>query len=96
MSKHYTSDDINVAVAEVKSAKGSVRSVAAKYKIPYTTLSDHVKGKYDRIGSGRPTALTYDEEKEIVYCCQVLQEMGFGMTKEMVCAIVMDYLQLKA
>ena len=28
-----------------------------------------------------------------MYCCQVLQEMGFGMTKEMVCAIVMDYLQ---
>lgn len=93
MQKSYTSADIETALAEIKSTKGSVRSVAKKYNIPYTTLLDHVKGKYEHVGAGRPTTLTYDEEKEIVYCCQVLQEMGFGMTKDMVCAIVMDYLQ---
>ena len=31
--------------------------------------------------------------KKFVYCCQVQQEMGFGMTKDMVCGIVMDYLE---
>lgn len=36
--------------------------------------------------------LTSAEEKEIVYSCQVLQEMGFGMTREMAGAIVVDYL----
>ena len=45
------------------------------------------------VGPERPTTFTHDEEKEIVYCCQMLQEMGFGMTKDMVCAIVIDYLE---
>jgi len=44
------------------------------------------------IGAGRPTILTPEEEKEVAYSCQVLQEMGFGMTREMVGATVVDYL----
>lgn len=40
----------------------------------------------------RPTNVLAPAEEEIVYSCQVLQEMGFGMTREMVGAITVDYL----
>ena len=40
-------------------------------------------GKSNKRYGGRPTVLSQQEE-EIVITCQVLQEMGFGMTREMV------------
>lgn len=69
----------------------SVRSVAKKFGVPATTLQRHVHTQ-SHIGAGRPTVLTPAEEREIVYSCQVLQEMGFGMTRDMVGSIVVDYL----
>ena len=33
---------------------------------------------------------------EIVITCQVMQEIGFGITPEMVGNVVMDYLKIKA
>ena len=60
--------------------KASVNSIAKKHGIPVSTLHDHVQGKVKKVGAGKPAVLTYAEEKEIVYCCQVWQEMGFGLT----------------
>ena len=45
-----------------------------------------------KIGAGAPTILTKEEEKEIVSILQVLQEMGFGLTKELVGIVIRDYL----
>ena len=45
------------------------------------------------ITAGHPTVLMYDEEKEIVATCQAMQDLGFGLTREMVAQVVSDYLQ---
>ena len=42
--------------------------------------------------AGHPTFLTYDEEKEIVATCQAMQDLGYGLTREMVAQVVTDYL----
>ena len=85
-------ESLQAALHEIQQRQGvSVRSVAKKYGVPPSTLYRHVQAE-SNVGSGRPTVLTPAEEKEIVYSCQVLQEMGFGMTREMVGAIVVDYL----
>ena len=55
----------------------SVRSVAKKDGVPPSTLHRHVQAE-SNIGAGRPTVLLPAEEKEIVYSCQVLQEMALG------------------
>ena len=34
----------------------------------------------------------YDEEREIVATCQAMQDLGFGLTREMVAQVVADYL----
>ena len=56
---------------------------------PCTIMS---RKKAKRIGAGQPTNLTPAEEQEIEISCQVLQEMGFGLTRETVGVIVVDYL----
>ena len=60
--------------------------------IPLTTLGDHVKRGVTRIGAGAPTVLTKEEEREVVATTQVLQQMGFGLTKELVGIVIKDYL----
>ena len=67
--------------------------MACKSKCSYTletlsTLHDHVKGKYTEIGAGGPTALKSKDEQEIVITCQVLAEMGFRTTKQLVETVV--------
>ena len=59
----------------------SVYSIVKKYGVPFSTLHDHLLKKDTQVGAGRPTILTHEEEREIVYPCQVLQEMGFGLTR---------------
>ena len=65
---------------------------ADKYHVPLSTLYDHIRERVTKIGAGAPTILTKDEENEIVITLQVLQEIGFGLTKELVGIIIRDYL----
>ena len=46
----------------------------------------------DKIGAGTPTILAPQEEKEIVVILQVLQKIGFGLTKDLVGIVICDYL----
>ena len=80
------------AVTAVKSDKMTAALASRKFNIPMATLHDHVKGKVDRVGAGAPTVLTEKEKKEIVVSVQVLQEIGFGLMKELVGMVIRDYL----
>ena len=93
-SENAEEGNLQAASKEVdkKAADVSVRSIAKKYGIPSSTLHDHLLKKDTRIGADRQTILTPEEEREIVYSCQVLQEIGFGLTRDIVGAIVIDYL----
>lgn len=71
----------------------SIRGAAARYAIPVTTLHDHVSGKSTRVHSGAPTVFTSSEEKEIERICQVMQDLAFPLTKELVSIVVRDYLR---
>ena len=79
--------------SECTQGSGSVCVAAKEFAIPKSTLHDHVSGKHLQTGAGAPTVLSPREEQEIVLTCQVLAEMGFGMTRELVQAIVSDYVR---
>ena len=92
-STQYSSEALLAAVKAVKE-QGMKRSAAArKFKVPATTLFDHISGKSSRIGPGKPTILSPAEEKELVVTLQVLQEIGFGLTKDLVGVVIHDYLK---
>ena len=65
---------------------------AEKYHVPLSTLYDHIKERVTKVGAGAPTILTKEEEKELVVSLQVLQEMGFGLIKELVGIVIRNYL----
>ena len=92
-AKGYTEQQLLAAIKAVKEGEMKVTLAARKYNIPVTTLYDHTKGKFHKIGAGAPTVLTAREEKEIVVTLQVLQEIGFGLTKELVAVVIRDYLK---
>ena len=93
----WKQEQLDAALKAIESGKGkeTIHKLAKKHGIPSSTLYDHARKKVSKSGAGRPTVLTWAEEEELVYCCQVLQEMGFGMTKENVTAIVTDYVSTK-
>ena len=89
----YTPEQLKAAVEAVNRGEVKLCQASRKYGIPLTTLGDHAKRGLTRIGAGSPTILTENEEKEIVVSVQVLQEIGFGLTKELVGVVVRDYLK---
>ena len=58
------------AVKKVQKKELSLHKAAKLYGILASTLHRHVHGS-PQLRVGRPTILTYNEEKEIVYACQV-------------------------
>jgi hypothetical protein len=56
------------------------------------TLHKHSSGLPSRVGGGRLSVLSKEEERELVTICAVLQEVGFPLTKDDVTAAVCQYL----
>jgi len=81
------------SIDAVKLQKMKVAPAAKKFNVPAMTLYDHTKGGLCKIGAGAPTVLSPVEEKEIVVSLQVLQEIGFGLTKEIAGIVIRDYLK---
>ena len=57
------------------------------------TTSDSLYSKHTKIGAGKPTILSPAEEHEIVVTLQVLQEIDFGPTKDLVGVVICDYMK---
>jgi hypothetical protein len=89
----YTPEALQAAVKAVKEQRMSRAAAARRFDVPPSTLFYHISGEYSKVGAGAPTILSPAEEKEIVITLQVLQEIGFGMTKELVGVVIHDYLK---
>ena len=67
-----------------------------QYKIPKQTLSDKLRGRTNiKAQLGRPTALTNNEEEEIVETCIFFADWGFGLKMSEVVKLVSEYCSLK-
>ena len=85
---------LQAALEELQGGQArSVRAVAQKYSIPKSTLHDHLKGKAKKVGAGGPTVFSPSEEGDIVLACTTLSDMGYGMTRDLVDAVIFDYLK---
>lgn len=92
-STRYSPEALQAAVKAVKEDGMSRSAAARRFDIPPSTLFYHISGEYSKVGAGAPTILSPVEEREIVITLQVLQEIGFGMTKELVGVVIHDYLK---
>ena len=90
----YSKSNLLEAIRAVKERGMKVSVAALKFRIPQSTLYDHTnEHKCVSIGAGAPTILSNAEEKEIVVTLQVLQEIGFGITKGLTGLVIRDYLK---
>ncbi|XP_062511201.1 uncharacterized protein LOC134187101 [Corticium candelabrum] len=92
----FSDEALRKALQDLAENQDSIRKTAAVYGIPYSTLRDHHKGVSKTQYGGRPTVLTYQEEREIVQCCIVLQEMGFPLDRSSLSNVISDYLRANA
>ena len=91
-AKLWKAEDLKAAVEAVWSKRLTISTAARQFGIPRTTSADHVHKRRAKLGAGGPTILTPQGEKEPVVTCQVLQSMGFRVTREIVGMVVQDYL----
>ena len=90
---NWTDSQLAAAKKAVQSGQLTLCAAGARYGIPRSTLSDHLRGVSSKRYGGPSTVLTTAEEKEVVASCQVLQELGFPLTKDHVSTALGDYLK---
>lgn len=83
---------VEAAVKLVGEGK-SYRVTGDRFDIAKSTLHDQATGKCSRVGAGRPTVLSSEEEKAIVRSCQELAHNGFPLDRMMVGTVVSAYLE---
>ena len=88
----YSEKDLVAAVKAVKEDGVKLLVAARKFNVSRSNFFDHVKDLHPKIGAGTPTILMPHEEKEIVVILQVLQNIGFGLTKDLVGIVIRYYL----
>ena len=89
----WSVQELDAALALVQKNELNLTAASRRFAIPKTTLHGHLHGSRDNVGAGRPTVLSALEEKEIVVTLQVLQEMGFPLTREIAAGVIRDYLK---
>ena len=86
----YAKEDVARAVRAVKECKMSQLLAAKKFNVPWTTLRDHFHDPSLRTGAGHSTFFSV-EEREMVASLQALQQIGFGLTRELAGIVIHDY-----
>ena len=82
---------MDAAVAEVD-AGATLKSVSAKYKIPYTTLQNHSKGRYRDYDTsfGREDSVSAEDEAALVDYLVYMAERGYPLTRKILKQYVIE------
>ena len=90
----YSPEDLDKALAEVKMGWLTIRLAAAKYRIPKSTISDHLTATSLKVGAGRPTQLDLDEEVTLAKCIKTMDKRGVGLSQTDIVALVGEYVKV--
>ena len=87
---------LEAATKDVRLEGLSYRAATEKHGVTKSRLHNFATGVVgrDRIGqAGRTAVLTYEEEKEIVRCCQILGDFGMGFTRDLAGLVIKHFLE---
>ena len=93
----YSAEDLKTAVEHVTSGKCGTLRASKLFKIPRSTLKDHIKGRRGIKSStmGRPTALAIKDEEALANGLKSLEKWGFGLSRKEVLEVVGKYVTHK-
>lgn len=93
INKNYSEEDLKNALEFIRTQKWSFRQASSHFKIPLSTLSSHMYCVL-KPSTGRPPALSLEEEKYLVHLITSLQEWGQLSTCKDVLKYAEEYIEL--
>ena len=87
----YVYDNLIRAVDDYKNRRLNLRDAAELYEVPRSTISDYKTRKCSSNKLGRKTKLGIDIERILVTTCIRLSDIGLGLTKMDILAVVKSY-----
>ena len=90
---NYSKENLVKAIEEYKNGVPSSK-VSLKYGVPGSTIRNHGSNSQMGLGSGRPTALTIDQEKYLVELLKNLEIIGIRLMKAVVMKLGSEYVKL--
>ena len=88
----WSDEDMAQAIDHARRYK-NVKGAAKKYSIPATTLREHLTANGNVKKLSHPTALSSQEENEIVETCLLFAEWGFGLCRSDINGIIQSFLK---
>ena len=80
----YDLQKIVNAMEAIESGAMNVPKASKVFGIARQTLSDRIKGKYSKVGGGRKTELTENEEKILVDYCMFMAKCSHPLTVSLI------------
>ncbi|XP_074028306.1 uncharacterized protein [Leptinotarsa decemlineata] len=89
----YTQETLRRAVEEIRNGVIRPKRAAGLYRIPLSTIRDHLKGRRGTKSSsfGRPPALPEEHEQKLANCLKQMETWGFGLSRLELLDIVKQY-----
>ncbi len=88
----HSKETLTKAVSEYQNGSTSA-AITAKYGVPGSTVRNHKSNPKLRIGGGRPTLLTNEQEQYLVELLKNLEVIGVRLTKSLVLQLASEYIQ---
>ena len=87
-NKQWDPESMNLAVDMCLNGECSIYAAAKQFQVPRTTLSQRVHGKVERNAlTGRPTALTVQEEQSLVNYVKYMHQIRFPVDRSQIISI---------
>ena len=87
----YDKEAMVKVVEKVLSGEMGYKKAVKDYDLKKETIRDNVKKRYTKMGAGRNTAISSDEEIELSECLKILTRWGFGLTRCETKELVQEY-----
>jgi hypothetical protein len=78
-NKKYSTQHLQLAIQKLKSKELSLRKASTLFKVPRSTLYDHLTGKSQSIGVGSATILSKATEELLVHMLVTFGDWGYGL-----------------
>ena len=91
----YTKEQLQQAVESYTSRRLSLRTASSIYKVPKSTILDHVTGRrgIKSKSFGRDLDIPYEDEQKIAKAIRSMEKGGFGLSRSEVIEKVGEYVQ---
>jgi hypothetical protein len=93
--KKYSREDLLAAIEDVRASTRNAYRASLFYKVPRTTILNHIKGKCESFKVGRKTALTETAERVLVRMLLYMSDMALGLDRDNIRLVVANFVKEK-